>query len=124
MRLKDNSLPFLIVGLFSGGAGGPSSTAPPPCHPFFVFGRLGKRQSDGGFLPGSLQPPRNSPTVANLSDKKSEQFPERDQHISDVEQRPHFSCAPHTHTVTSHLGHTPMSTVTWNAPRRSEARAR
>lgn len=73
--------------------------------------------SDGGFLPRP-PPTQKFPNSCQSSVIRKEQFPERGQHISDVGQRQHFSCAPSTSTVTSHPGHTPISTVTSrNAPR-------
>lgn len=88
----------------------PRPTAPPPRHPFFVFGLLRKQRVNGGFLPGFSRPSRNSPTAAKLSDKESEQFPERGQHVSDTEHRQRLSCAAPTsvHTVTGYLGHAPI----------------
>lgn len=82
-----------------------------------MFGLLGKRNSAGGFLPGP-PPSRNSPTAAKPTDKKSEQFSDRGQHISDVERRqrlsstptpPHPTPTPHVHSHRS-PGHTRHST--------------
>lgn len=87
------------------------SAAPPPLHPFFVFGLL-RKQRVPRWLPSRVPPPsQNSPKAAKLSEKESEPFPGGGQHISDVDQRHGCSCGrpltpstfrhtapgPHTH---------------------------
>lgn len=106
--VEDNSLSFSDRSWLV-----PMGKTPPPhsttSTPSFLC-VLRKQRVNGGFLPGFSRPSRNSPTAAKLSDKESEQFPERGQHVSDTEHRQRLSCAAPTsvHTVTGYLGHAPV----------------